>query len=131
MKHEYKKHEKELYQPKQSPQLISVPKQKFFSIQGKGNPNDDEFATRIGVLYALSYAIKMLPKSGLTPDGYFDYTVYPLEGIWEPCDVTNKLTYSYSIMIRQPNFVTNEVAQMALEICRKKKPQHYEVNPKD
>ncbi len=35
MKHEWRKHEKELYAPKEIPQLISVPKQKLFMIKGK------------------------------------------------------------------------------------------------
>lgn len=122
MKHEWKKHEKELYRPKETPQLLTVPTQKFFMINGKGNPNGEEFSERIGILYSLSYAIRMMPKSGFTPDGYFEYTVYPLEGIWESCDIKDKSTYSYTIMIRQPDFVTKEVAEKAFEIVKKKKP---------
>ena len=36
MKHEYRKHEKGLYLPKTKPELITVPKQKFIMIDGKG-----------------------------------------------------------------------------------------------
>ncbi|ENK0556614.1 GyrI-like domain-containing protein [Clostridium botulinum] len=122
MKHEWRKHEKELYAPKEMPQLISVPKQKFFMIKGKGNPNDEDFSDRIGVLYSLSYAVRMMPKSGFVPDGYFEYTVYPLEGIWEECDISDKSTFSYTIMMRQPDFITEEVAEKALEIANVKKP---------
>jgi hypothetical protein len=25
----------------------------------------------------------MSPKKGMAPEGYFDYTVYPLEGVWD------------------------------------------------
>ncbi|EPY2280734.1 GyrI-like domain-containing protein [Clostridium sporogenes] len=122
MKHEWRKHEKELYAPKEIPQLISVPKQKFFMIKGKGNPNDEDFSDRIGVLYSLSYAVRMMPKSGFVPDGYFEYTVYPLEGIWEACDISDKSTFSYTIMMRQPDFITEEVAEKAFEIANVKKP---------
>ncbi len=122
IKHEWKKHEKELYNPKNKPQIITVPKQKFFAIKGKGNPNDEDFAERIGVLYSLSYAVRMMPKSGFTPNGYFEYTVYPLEGVWDECDVENKNSYSYTIMIRQPDFVTADVAGLALQTVKKKKP---------
>ncbi|NFP92094.1 GyrI-like domain-containing protein [Clostridium sporogenes] len=121
MKHEWRKHEKELYAPKEIPQLISVPKQKFFMIKGKGNPNDEDFSDRIGVLYSLSYAVRMMPKSGFVPDGYFEYTVYPLEGIWEACDISDKSTFSYTIMMRQPDFITEEVAEKAFEIANVKK----------
>jgi len=128
MKHEYKKHEKELYCPKEKPQLLHVPKQKFFCIKGKGNPNNKDFSERIAVLYSLSYAVRMMPKNGFAPDGYFEYTVYPLEGVWDVSeDARNskqliKDELLYTIMIRQPDFVTKEVIQKAYEIANKKKP---------
>ena len=128
MKHEYKKHEKELYCPKEKPQLLNVPKQKFFCIKGKGNPNNKDFSERIAVLYSLSYAVRMMPKNGFAPDGYFEYTVYPLEGVWDVSeDARNskeliKEELLYTIMIRQPDFVTKEVIQKAFEIANKKKP---------
>ena len=83
MKHEWRKQEKEIYLPKNAPVKIRIPEFGFFSIRGKGNPNDETFPEYIGVLYALSYAVKMSPKKGNAPDGYFDYAVYPLEGIWD------------------------------------------------
>lgn len=129
MKHEYKKHEKELYCPKDKPVLVTVPKQKFFCIKGKGNPNSEDFAERIGVLYSLAYAVRMMPKNGFTPEGYFEYTVYPLEGLWDlteegrKSEVLNKDELVYTIMIRQPDFVNDEVVEKAFEIANKKKPQ--------
>ena len=128
MKHEYKKHEKEFYQPKTNPQILTVPKQKYICIKGKGNPNHDDFKDRIQVLYSLAYTIKMMPRKGYIPEGYFDYTVYPLEGLW---DLSEKGRQSktllkeellYTIMIRQPYFVTNEVFNKALELVKIKKP---------
>lgn len=122
MKHEWKKHEKELYNPGEVPQLLEVPAQKFFMIKGSGNPNDADFAERVGVLFPLAYAVKMLPKSGLIPQGYFEYTAYPLEGIWDAADINDKNTFTYTIMVRQPDFVTADIAQRAFETVRKKKP---------
>lgn len=127
MKFEWKKQEKDLYLPKDKPNLITAPKQKFFMISGKGNPNDEEFSEKIGVLYSLAYAVRMMPKQGYTPDGYFEYTVYPLEGIWDlteegrQSDTLNKDELLYTIMIRQPDFVTQEVFDKAFENVRKKK----------
>ena len=83
MKHEWRKHEKEFYLPKTRPELVKIPKFKFFMIKGRGNPNDAFFADYIQVLYSLSYAVKMSPKAGIAPEGYYDYTVYPLEGVWD------------------------------------------------
>lgn len=48
MKHEWKKAEKEFYLPGTKPELINIPSFRFFSIEGKGNPNDKFFAEYIG-----------------------------------------------------------------------------------
>jgi len=128
MKHEWRKQEKQLYIPKQKPELITVPNQKFLMIKGKGNPNNEDFSKRIEVLYSLSYAIRMMPRQGHTPEGYFEYTVYPLEGTWDltekgrKLDTLDKDELLYTIMIRQPDFVTKEVVDKAFENVRKKKP---------
>jgi hypothetical protein len=131
MKHEWKKHEKELYLPKANPVLVTVPRQKFFTISGKGNPNEEEFSERIGVLYSLAYAVRMMPKQGFTPEGYFEYTVYPLEGLWDftekgrASEVFDKNELVYTIMICQPDFVNGKVAEMALDTVKRKKPHRF------
>lgn len=128
MKYQWRKQEKDLYLPKEKPVLINVPKQNFFMIKGKGNPNDESFKEKIGVLYSLAYAVRMMPKNGFTPEGYYEYTVYPLEGIWDlteegkKSDTLNKDELVYTIMIRQPDFVTEEVVENAFKHVRKKKP---------
>ena len=129
MKYEWKKSEKELYLPKAVPTLITVPKMKYFTISGKGDPNhSQEFQDKIGVLYSMAYAIRMMPKSGFTPDGYFEYTVYPLEGIWSFDEVGQKTTtfnkdnFVYKLMIRQPDFVSEALFRKALENTKVKKP---------
>ena len=130
MKHEYKKHEKNFYFPKNKPELITIPKFKFFTIKGKGNPNQSFFADYIAVLYSLSYGVKMSPKQGIAPKGYFEYTVYPLEGIWglaenakKPIDGKfDKNQLVFNLMIRQPDFVTDDFAKEIIEVTKKKKP---------
>lgn len=127
MKFEWKKQEKSLYLPKEKPALIIVPKQKFLMIKGSGNPDNEVFNQKVSLLYSLSYTIKMMPRQGYTPEGYFDYTVYPLEGVWDlteqgrKYDSLNKDELVYKIMIRQPDFVSEEVVEKALEKVRKKK----------
>ncbi len=130
MKHEWRKKEKQIYIPKNKPEKRTIPSFKFFMIEGKGNPNDDFFAEYIGVLYSLSYAIKMSPKKGITPENYFEYTVYPLEGVWDISDEA-KLNYNrtldkdsliFNLMIRQPDFVTRKFAKETIERTMKKKP---------
>lgn len=46
MKHEWRKHEKKLYLPKQEPELLKVSEQKFLAINGQGNPKDQDFSER-------------------------------------------------------------------------------------
>ncbi len=95
---------------------------------GHGNPNGDAFADAVGVLYALSYAIKMMPKKGVTPEGYYEYSVFPLEGVWDLAeearglDKLDKDKLIYTLMIRQPDFVTDDLAQAVIEQTKKKKP---------
>lgn len=130
MKHEWKKNEKQFYLPKNKPELITIPKFKFYTIEGKGNPNDDFFSEYIGVLYSLSYGVKMSPNKGIEPKGYFDYTVYPLEGVWDISEearksfngTINKNDLVFKLMIRQPDFVDNDFALQILEHTKKKKP---------
>jgi hypothetical protein len=130
MKFEWRKSEKQFYIPAGKPELISIPGFKFYTIKGKGNPNDDFFAEYIGVLYLLSYAVKMSPKKGIEPPGYFDYAVYPLEGLWDLSEeakksydgTINKNELVFTLMIRQPDFVDEKYAILILDQIKKKKP---------
>lgn len=128
MKHEWKKQAKELYLPSKKPHIINIPEFKFLTIKGKGDPNtSEEFSEAIGALYSFSYTIKMLPKKGIVPEGYFDYVVFPLEGVWDlpegtkGFDKMNKSELIYTIMIRQPDFVTEELFKDVYETVKKKK----------
>lgn len=131
MKYEWRKQEKNLYLPKEKPELVTVPEQKFLMIKGQGNPNNEEFAEKVNALYSMAYAIRMMPKGGFNPEGYFEYTVYPLEGIWSLTeagrqqDNLNKDELLYTIMIRQPDFATEDVVERALETVSKKKPNSF------
>ena len=132
MKHEWKKHERELYRVKDTPQIVTVPRQNFIMIKGVGNPNNEDFTERVGVLYSLAYPIKFGFKSLYNNDKdqrtlyeYSDYTVYPLEGVWTTSDTDNLLDkdcFQYTIMIRQPAYITKEMYEAALEAVEKKKP---------
>lgn len=47
------------YRMSKKPQLITLPAQNFFCINGIGDPNGEEFKRRVGSLYAVSYTIRM------------------------------------------------------------------------
>ncbi|MEK6152711.1 GyrI-like domain-containing protein [Flavobacteriaceae bacterium 3-367] len=130
MKHEWRKREKGIYLPKNEPELLEIPEYKFFTLAGEGNPNSDFFSEYIGVLYALSYGVKMGAKKGLPPEGHFDYTVYPLEGIWDIKEEAKKTFEGtidkddlvFKLMIRQPDFVDASFAEKIWDQTWKKKP---------
>lgn len=125
MKHEWRKHEKHFYDAKPFPRVIELPKQQFLMIKGDGNPNDQDFSDRVSALYSFAYAIKRMYKKVASSKEINDYTVYPLEGIWKSIDDTNpfdKDQLHYTIMIRQPDFITSDMVDDALEQVKIKKP---------
>lgn len=128
MKYEWRKRDREFYLPEAEPVVIDVPELPFFMLSGAGDPNKPAFGENVGALYTASYTIRMMPKGGIVPEGYYEYTVFPLEGIWDlgsPPEGTglDKNDLVYTIMIRQPDFVTEELSRTALELALKKKAQ--------
>lgn len=123
MKYEYKKQEKDIYQPKAKPTLINVPKAGYICIKGEGNPNNEDFGNRVAALYSVAYAIKMMPKKGIIPENYFEYTVYPLEGLWDLSlkgrEKFDKDELIYTIMIKQPAFVDESLFNKGVQLARK------------
>lgn len=126
MKYEWRKQEKEWYKGKKEAGMVSVPMQKFIMMQGKGNPNNEDFSLRVGALYSMAYGIKMFYKKAvkeMSQIQYDDFSVYPLEGIWRKPKGAElvKETLEYTIMIRQPDFVTEEIVEAAFEKVKEKK----------
>ena len=106
----------------------------FFELTGSGRPDAPEFTERISTLYGLAYTVRMAPRGGLVLPGYREYTVYPLEGIWDLSETgrrtptrlhlasRTKTQLVYRLMIRQPDFV-DEAAWLAIrEFASRKKP---------
>lgn len=123
------KKQKEFYLPPTEPTLINVSAMRFIMVDGKGNPNIEggEYQQAVEILYALSYTIKMSKMSGQQPKGYIDYTMAPLEGLWwlndnVGIDFTQKDKYCWTSLLRQPEFVTEEVFHWACGEVIKKKP---------
>lgn len=126
-KFDFKKEYKDLYLPKETPQLIQVPAMKFICVYGTGDPNGSEYQKAISILFGLSFTIKMSKMSGSQPEGYFEYVVPPLEGLWwcenGTFDLYKRDNWLWTSMIRQPDFVTAEVFEWAVQTCKKKKPE--------
>lgn len=123
-KYDWKKKEKNFYLSSKEPQLITFPAFKFFSLSGQGNPNDEFFADYIQCLFSLSYAAKMRWKK----ETGLDYSVYPLEGTWSlkssnqiDSDSFNKNDLQFTLMIRQPDFISKEYAYEIMKQVKNKK----------
>jgi hypothetical protein len=126
---DFKKEYKDLYIPKTKATIIDVPEMRFIMVDGKGDPNTSEFyKTALEVLYGLSYTIKMSKMGSSLPEGYFDYVVPPLEGLWwfegntfDGIVLGRKDEFNWTMMIRQPEFVTPDVFATAQAKLAKKK----------
>ena len=129
MKFEWKKQEKEIYGVSTTPCMIDVPPQKYITISGVGNPNNDIFSEKVAALFSVAYKIKMTYKSSAGENREIsDYAVYPLEGIWSktsPKEELIKEELQYTIMIRQPDCITKEMFDNALELVKRKKSNSY------
>lgn len=126
---DYKKQQKDLYKLKTEPVLTDVPEMRFIAVDGQGDPNDPngDYQAAVGILYTLAYTIKMAPKSGLEVDAYRAYVMPPLEGLWwfgdgTAPDFKNKAGYCWTALLRQPDFVTEELLELAGALAKKKKP---------
>lgn len=125
----YRRDEKNLYMPGTEPQLLDVPPLWFAMVDGSGDPNGQEFALAVEALYSLSYAVKMSYKRDDAPAGYEPYTVYPLEGVWDLVDrskpASDKQNLKYTVMIRQPDFLTPKLFRGFLEWTLGRKDNPY------
>lgn len=129
MAFDFKKEYKALYQPKREPALIEVPKMQFLAVRGKGDPNepDGDYSHALQMLYTAAYTLKMSKLTDHRIAGYFDYTVPPLEGLWQQAgggaiDYSRKADFEWISLIRLPDFVAAEdIAWAKAEALRKKK----------
>jgi Uncharacterized conserved protein len=128
MAFDYKKEYKELYMPKNKPEIVTVPKMNYIAVRGKGNPNEEDgaYQNAISVLYAVAYTLKMSYKTDYKIEGFFEYVVPPLEGFWwqednAGVDYTDKSKFNWISVIRLPDFVSQKDFDWAVETASKKK----------
>ena len=132
MAFDFKKEFKEFYMPPRKPSIVNVPKMNYVAVRGGGNPNaeNSEYKNSIGLLYSIAFTIKMSYKGAHKIDGYFEYVMPPLEGLWwqEGCDLfdnANKDGLNFISLIRLPGFVTKADFDWAVQEATKKKKQDF------
>lgn len=124
---DYKKKLKHLYRPSaKKVEIVDVPRMNFLMVDGEGDPNTSKaFSDAIEALFPLAYTLKFMVKKG---DLAIDYGVLPLEALWWADDMNafaaeRKDDWQWTVMIMQPEFITQEmVFGAAAEVERKKKP---------
>ncbi len=124
MPFDFKKEYKDLYLPKTTPQIVTVPNANYIAVRGVGDPNaaNGAYKEAIGVLYAIAYTVKMSKRGSRQMDGYFDFVVPPLESFWERFDYGDKSEARWISVLRLPDFVAQEDFDWAVaEAFRKKK----------
>lgn len=100
-------------------------------IDGIGSPGDSPaYKAAMKVIYPVAYKIKFLSKA----EGR-DYVVPPLEGLWWADDMNdfrngNRDKWKWTMMIRQPEWITEEQFKEAIKITTEKKPELKDLLPK-
>ena len=128
MAFDYKKEYKEFYLPPKKPVIVTIPKMNYIAIRGKGDPNeeDGEYKRAMSLLYPIAYTLKMSPRSGKETEGYFEYVVPPLEGLWwqasiDGFDLKRKNLFNWISLIRRPEFFNESDVDWAKEEVKRKK----------
>ncbi len=120
-----KKTLKHLYAPSlREVVMVEVPAAHFLMVDGQGDPNTaQEYAAAVEALFTVAYTLKFAVKR--SPRAV-DYGVMPLEGLWWTDDmatfsVENKAAWQWTMMIRQPDFVSVAMVEAAVTEVRRKK----------
>ena len=132
MTFDYKKEYKEFYLPPRKPGIVTVPAMNFLAVRGQGDPNEEggTYKQALELLYAVSHTLKMSKMGGHKLEGYFDYVVPPLEGLWwqkdtQGVDYSRKADFRWISLIRLPEFVTREEFDWAVREATAKKKKDF------
>lgn len=132
MAFDYKKEYKEFYLPPKQPGIVEIPKMNFLAVRGKGDPNEEngEYKRAMELLYGIAYTIKMSYKGEHVIEGFFEYVVPPLEGLWwqegiRGVNYSRKDLFQWISLIRLPDFVKESDFEWALEEAARKKKMDF------
>ncbi len=128
MAFDFKKEYKMFYKPKNKPEIVEVPKAHYIAVRGKGDPNETggAYQQAIQLLYSVAYTLKMSYKTDYHMEGFFEYVVPPLEGLWwqdrgGDINYKDKSAFHWISLIRLPDFVTPKDLDWTIATASKKK----------
>ncbi len=130
---DFKKEFKRFYKPSENPEIIEIPKMNFIAVRGKGNPNEKEgeYQKAVEMLYGVVYTLKMSYRTQYKIEGFFEYVVPPLEGLWWQENVKhenyllNKELFNWISLIRVPDFIKKEDVEWAIKYATEKKKKDF------
>ena len=116
---------KHLYQPKPGKvEFLTIPPLKFLMIDGEGNPNTSpDYTDVVSALYTIAYTLKFKIKKTRS----IDYNLLASEGLWWMDDMSFftaevKDQWKWTMMIAQPDLISDEDVSMARAEAARKKP---------
>ena len=120
-----KKMHKDIYAPSaKKVNWLDLGPMQYLMIDGEGVPESNAYQQAVQALFAVSYTLKFHIKKGSRG---LDYAVMPLEGLWWADDMAHfttnldKTKWKWTMMIRQPDFVSEADVATALKLCALKK----------
>ena len=123
-KTDFKREWKHLYRPSAKEfAVVDVPPMNFLMIDGHGDPNTaQEYTEAVEALYGVVYKIKFMSKK----EKGRDYVVPPMEGLWwvenmEEFTTEDKSAWDWTMMIMQPEWITQEMFEETLKQAEQKK----------
>jgi len=124
-----KKELKHLYAPSAKIiETVTVPAMNFIMLDGAIEPDQSPgtsplFAENMQALYGAAYTLKFAVK--MRPQDAVDYPVMALEGLWwvedGTFDIRKPGNWKYTVMIMQPDLITQSIFGEALVQLRRKK----------
>jgi hypothetical protein len=107
----YAKHKNE-YLASAMPSFVRVGPATYLALDGRGKPGAQDFATGIGAMYSVAFAVKMAFKAAGK-----NYVVTKVEALWWRDDETQPpstdTVWNWQLLMRVPPFVTEQDLQAA------------------
>lgn len=112
---------KDYYSAKTKAEQVSFGEIPYLAILGKGEPAGKEFSEKAGAIYPVAYGVKKICKETIQ-----DFGVPKLEGLWwvndkRPALEVPRSEWYWKLLIRMPDFVTEQIVAEAISEVVKKK----------
>jgi hypothetical protein len=123
------KHYKNYYTARTKPELTVIEKAQYLSLTGKGDPSAQLYSDKIQALYGVAYTIKFDHKARsqdftvakLEAQWWFDEQLYKNVSMQEAPQKVPRSEWQYRLLIRLPEFVSQEDITHAKDSFYKKK----------